>query len=201
MGVIAIPPELVQIKTMKKILSKLFPFLFTFPAIAETNSIVPQLDNFEYPKPSQEYDQKLLQDLKAIGWHHVHIEGDTNEPAYAFSLGFYANYNQPEIIVFGLQPEIAQQLLNVTAVSIAGNGSKYEMYKGYSDIAEGTKIGFIPVVNKYIPEYLGYGKWLYQSKLGEFPVIQMVWPDKQGNLPWEPEFDDSFVKYQPMLDK
>lgn len=163
--------------------------------------IKPILPGFQPPSPDSEYDQKLLSDVSSIGWHHVHVQAERGTPGFAFSLGFYANYNHPEIIVFGLPPQIAQQLLNIAAVAVAGAKIRYATYKPYDDLAEGMKVAFVPVARQHYPTYLGYAGWFYESTGPGFPVLQMVWPDKQGRLPWESGYDISYAKFQPMLDK
>ncbi|WP_256348316.1 MULTISPECIES: DUF4262 domain-containing protein [Pseudomonas] len=35
----------------------------------------------------------------------------------------------------------------------------------------------------------------------DFPALQMVWPDKQGHFPWEPAYDQSYSRFQLLLDK
>lgn len=159
------------------------------------------LPGFVLPKPESEYDQALLKNITQIGWHHVHVQAEGRTPAYAFSLGLYANYGHPEIIVFGLSPHVAQQLLNIIAAGVVGAKSEYETFKPYENIARGTRIAFIPVAKKFISEYFGYGRWFYQSTQGEFPALQMVWPDRQGRLPWEESYDAAFSEIQPLLDK
>jgi uncharacterized protein DUF4262 len=179
--------------------ASLFVMLFSSAVLAQTVKSV--LPGFTLPKAESAYDQKLLDDVTKIGWHHVHVESEGKQPAFAFSLGFYANYGQPEIIVFGLEPETAQQLLNIAAIRIAGAKSKYDTYKAYDDIAQGMRIAFVPVAKQHLPEYFGYGRWFYQSQRGEFPALQMVWPDRRGRLPWEPGYDTRFSALQPLLDK
>lgn len=176
-----------------------FALLLTSIALAqEVKSVLP---GFTLPKAESAYDEQLLEDVTKIGWHYVHVQAEGRDPAFAFSLGFYANYGHPEIIVIGLKPQTAQQLMNIAAIRIAGAKSKYETYKPYDDIAQGMRVAFVPVAKRYLPEYFGYGRWFYQSRQGEFPALQMVWPDKQGRLPWEPGYDTRFSALQPLLDK
>ena len=170
-------------------------------ANAAAQGVKSTLQGFHLPKSESEYDKTLLEDISRVGWHHVHVQSEKGEPPFAYSLGFYANYGQPEVIVFGLPAKTAQQLLNIAAIRFAGAKKPYETYKAYDDIAEGMKIAFVPVVRSHYPKYLGYAGWFYKSVKTDFPAIQMVWPDKQGHLPWEPSYDKSFSKFQPMLNR
>jgi len=63
----------------------------------------------------------------------------------------------------------------------------------------GMRVEFIPVAKHYYPKYLGYASWFYSSVKGEFPLLQMVWSDKQGHLPWKVGYDKSYDKFQPLL--
>jgi hypothetical protein len=175
--------------------------LFAASLFSMNTSAKAPLPGFQLPKADSEYDEKVLADIKKIGWHHVHVRAEDGEPSFAYSLGFYANFGQPEIIVFGLPPQIAQQLLNIAAIRFAGAKTAYETYKPYDDIAEGMRIAFIPVDRRHYREYLGYAGWFYASIKADFPALQMVWPDKQGRFPWEPNYDQSFSRLQLLLDK
>jgi hypothetical protein len=173
--------------------------LLSYPASAQM--IKSTLPGFQAPAPESDYDKKLLDDVSIVGWHHVYVQPEGGKPGFAFSLGFYANYKHPEIIVFGLPPNTAQQLLNINAIAVAGAKTKYEAYKPYDTIAQGMRIAFVPVAKRHYPTYLGYAGWFYKSVASDFPVLQMVWPDKQGRLPWEVGYDNAFSKFQPILDK
>jgi hypothetical protein len=157
------------------------------------------LPGFVLPKAESDYDQKLLSDLDRVGWHHVHVQEEGDKPGYAFSLGFYANYGQPEVVVFGLPPPVAQKLLNIAAIRAAGARKRYEPFVPYDNIAEGMRVIFVPVSRRFYREYFGYGLWFYQSVSGAFPMLQMVWPDRQGRLPGEPGYDSRYLKVQPVL--
>ena len=45
--------------------------------------------------------------------------------------------------------------------------------------------------------FLGYARWFYQGD--EFPVLQCIWPDKEQNYPWSPEFSRGLMWRQPLL--
>jgi len=173
--------------------------LFTITASAEP--IRPVVAGFHPPAADSALDEQILDRIKTIGWYHVQVEAEGQKPAFAYSLGFYANFGQPEVVVFGLPMEISQRFLDIAAIRIAGAKQPYEMYKPYEDIAEGTKVAFVPVARRHFPAYFGYGGWFYQSVETDFPVIQMVWPDKAGKFPWEQGYDKRYLALQPLLDK
>src|SRR5215208_2924013 len=57
-------------------------------------------------------DEKLVADVKEYGWHVVKILEKDETPGWAFSVGLYKNFNHPEIVVFGLNDEVAHSLIN-----------------------------------------------------------------------------------------
>ena len=179
-------------------LASIAALLASFSCFAQVTSVLP---GFSLPTAESEYDRTLLADVRRVGWHHVHVQAEGGEPPFAYSLGYYANFRQPEVIVFGLPARAAQQFLNIVAIRFAGERRPYETFKPYEDIAQGMRIAFIPVARRHYPTYFGYAGWFYRSVEADFPALQMVWPDKQGRLPWEEGHDKSFAKYQPLLDK
>jgi hypothetical protein len=66
-------------------------------------------------------------------------------------------------------------------------------------LLKGLDVCFVDVAPAYYPDYLGYATWFYQSLDDGFPVVLMVWPDRQGRFPWEPGHDSSFGPLQPIL--
>jgi hypothetical protein len=36
-------------------------------------------------------------------------------------------------------------------------------------------------------------------KGGDFPALQLVWPDKEGRWPWDIEFNHRWIRSQPLL--
>jgi len=52
--------------------------------------------------PEDDYDRKLLHDVKEHGWHLVGIDDEDEGPAYVFSVGIFHTLGHPEICMFGL---------------------------------------------------------------------------------------------------
>jgi len=46
-------------------------------------------------------------------------------------------------------------------------------------------------------EHLGYAIWFYNGR--QFPVLQLVWPDKTGRFPGEEGVAESLATLQPLL--
>jgi hypothetical protein len=45
--------------------------------------------------------------------------------------------------------------------------------------------------------HVGYAIWFNKGR--DFPLYQILWPDKSGGFPGEPGFDASMARVQPVL--
>ncbi|WP_082111428.1 DUF4262 domain-containing protein [Grimontia sp. AD028] len=154
---------------------------------------------FTPPAPESDYDAQLLDKVNELGWYNIHIAEENGSPAFAFSIGHFHKQNHPEIIIVGLPAETAHQLLNIAVVKIVGANEKIEPYKKYTDFTESLSVAFVPVGLEHYGEYLGYANWYYGSMPKPYPVVQMVWPDREGKYPWESGYDRRFSQSQPIL--
>jgi hypothetical protein len=157
--------------------------------------------DFKIPAPESDYDKNLLKQIEELGWHNLHVGEENGLPSFSFSLGHFYKSNHPEIIIIGLPPETANQLLNIAVVKVVGAKDKIEPYRKYKDFTEGLSVAFVPVNLEHYGEYLGYANWFYGSMKKPYPALQMVWPDREGKYPWEKGYDERFLQIQPILGK
>jgi hypothetical protein len=64
----------------------------------------------------------------------------------------------------------------------------------HSGFLEGYTIRFVEVEKDYYQNYVGYGGWFYNMSF-DFPLLQLVWPDKQHKFPWEEGEDRNLGVY------
>ncbi len=155
--------------------------------------------DFRTPEPENKFDEKLLADIEDIGCHYVYIFSEKQSPTYTFSIGHFHQHNHPELILFGIKPELSVPILNIAAQWIADGKERLTPFKRYSDFAEDYSTIFIPVDIEHYEAYLGYANWYYGSLPGPYPVLQMVWPDPANLFPWEEGYDKRYMKQQPLL--
>ena len=141
-------------------------------------------------------DEKLLADVKEYGWHVVKILEKDETPGWAFSVGLYKNLTHPEIVVFGLNHEVAHFLINAVG-DLVRAGNRFAVDGLYSDLIDTYSCTFKPVNPVWYYDFLGYANWFYGG--GNYPVLQCIWPDKSRRFPWEPEFNPHWVWAQPLL--
>jgi hypothetical protein len=148
------------------------------------------------PKPEDETDRWLLDQVAGHGWAVFGIEEDDEGPTYSFSVGLFHTLGHPEVLLMGLRPEVAQRLVNDIGAAVRA-GRRFEAGGRYDGLADRFPLAFLAVAERYYRDYLGYAGWFYRG--WHFPVLQCVWPDKKGVFPWEPGYDARFFRVQRLL--
>lgn len=147
--------------------------------------------------PEDEYDEKMLADIETYGWHIVLIEDAEVLPSYAFSVGIYHTLGLPEICVFGIESsdDVAQVINQIGELMREGN--KFQDGDRSDDILVDLPCRFREVDKRYYPTLFGYARWYHEGD--DFPVLQCVWPDQDGHLPEDTDFDPELTHAQPDL--
>lgn len=142
-------------------------------------------------------EQRVIDDVRRVGWHLVGIEDDPEGPAFVYSIGLYHTLGQPEIIIFGLNSTTTMaQIINNIGDEMR-SGAKFDDWHESSEILEGYFCMFRRVDRDTYRNYLGFGRWFYQGD--GFPTLQCIWPDKEGRYPWHPDFLAALRERQPVL--
>src|SRR5690349_4672897 len=126
---------------------------------------------FQWPEPEHEADKIIIRNVQKYGCHIVNIRDAV--PEFAFSIGLFASYGHPEVIIFATRPEHAQSIINDVRDRAAA-GHKFVDGDISDDFLEnGYKIAFWNVPPLIYPQYLGTAIWFYW-KSGLFPCLQMI---------------------------
>ncbi|AIZ63143.1 hypothetical protein PK28_04570 [Hymenobacter sp. DG25B] len=152
----------------------------------------------EHELHNQEAEDSIKRIIKEHGWYVALFEADTATPAFAYTIGLWKNFNHPEIIVFGLPTDTMHWMLNDAAELIQKENPITVNADNYNILSEGP-VQFRPVESSNIPDYFGYARWFYEY--GDFPAVQLVWPDNQARFPWNEGFDERYEFDQPVLDR
>jgi Domain of unknown function (DUF4262) len=153
---------------------------------------------FEWPKAESEGDETTFRHIREHGCSVVSIPGEANEPPYVFSVGLFANYDHPELIMFGMRPEDGHSIINDVR-DYAATGHKFADGDISGDFLEnGYRLAFWQVPFMAYPEYLGTAIWFYR-KWGPFPCLQIIWEDRNRRFPWEAECSTRVKAGQPLL--
>lgn len=143
-------------------------------------------------------EQKIVSDVEEYGFHVAQIPGDGYSPSFAYTIGLYKTYGYPELICFGLNPGLLHSVL-WAGKKLLGKQPRPDQSAGYPDFIGDFDVRLLTVDKAWYQYYFGYGIWFNQSD--DFPVIQIVWPDKQALYPWEAGFNPAWRAGQPLLDR
>ncbi len=106
------------------------------------------LDGLVIPASDDASDEKLIADVTKYGLHVVGVfddRGDTDgsHPDFCYSIGLYASYGQPEVLLMGLGFETAKEIINSVG-EFAKSGGKIESTWLMVSSSKATKLFFDP---------------------------------------------------------
>ena len=147
-------------------------------------------------KDLNRFERGVLKNIQKHGWHANGIPGEGSTPAWTYSVGLFAKYGQPELIVFGLEIETMHEMIARYA----------DLLQAGEEYGDGVKIdGIIPghpcvlreVHVSWREPLLCSASWYYHYQ--EYPVLQCFWPDRHGYFPWDDHCNKRSRKVQPLL--
>jgi hypothetical protein len=136
--------------------------------------------------------------VQQFGWAVQLIPaGGEAEPAFAYTVGLFASFGHPELIVFGLRHEVMHAMLNACGERVR-RGTKLAPGVLLDDILEQHPVRLRAVVERRSYEqHVGYAMWFNDG--GDFPLLQVTWPDKRGCFPGDDGLDPGLRQLQPLL--
>jgi len=149
------------------------------------------------PVAETELDRRVISDVETRGWHVIRVPEQGSTPGWAFSIGFRHSFSHPEVIIFGLPLDVMHTIINDIGAGIQ-NGAEHLAGSSSDQILEGYRCDFRPVRERWYDPFLGYAIWFYRGE--PFPVVQCLWPDRQGLMPDHPGFDGDLIPLQPLLE-
>jgi hypothetical protein len=141
-------------------------------------------------------ESKLRADIQRYGWHVLNVLPEGTHSPHSYSVGLFATFHHPEIVVVGLPGDRAHRCINNLADEIR-DGAVFEPGSRYGHVINGYDVTFVRVAGELYSEKFGRAIDYYGSI--PFPMIQMVWPDRNNAFPWEPSCESGIRDLQPVL--
>lgn len=141
-------------------------------------------------------EQKALEDIERYGCHILHVMEEGELPPFSYTAGIQRTSSAPELIVVGLKQPMAQFVLNEYNRRVR-EGERFSDGQLSSGFLDGFDCLFREVDRANYREYLGWDIWLYDGE--SFDALQLVYPNTRGVWPWQPEADQWFKCWQPIL--
>lgn len=143
-------------------------------------------------------DRKVLENIDEFGCSVMHVAAEGELAPFCYSIGIQRTSAAPEVIVIGLKYELAHHVVNEYNRRVRA-GERFEAGGRYEDFLGGFAVEAVSVQQAAYKEYFGYNLWLYKGP--NFEAVQLVYPNTSGVWPWEPEADEWFQAWQPILGK
>jgi hypothetical protein len=158
----------------------------------------------------------LLDQIQAKGWAWVAIGPDdgamSNEPfpPYCYTVGL-VHKGLPDLIIIGLDPRTAfavgDQLILKALAEIdaekAGpptpGSAPFKLDTDLFEVFRGTRAMLVDVPTEQAAKRSLFALDYADVAGKPLQVIQLLWPDRQGRLPFEPGVSPSFAEAQPVL--
>lgn len=124
------------------------------------------------------------------------LDGERPFPGYVYTIGFPEKFAFPEVVIFGLTPVAAKGILDLVAQQFDGGG---EIPIDVPVV--GLLDNDLRCIFATIPEFMHDGLFATGRAWhrGGFAAVQLMWPDRQGWLPYEDGFDLRLRTAQPSI--
>jgi hypothetical protein len=120
-----------------------------------------------------------------------------DEPGFAYTVGLHQGFEHPELICLGLDLDMMHALLNACGERIAA-GESLPVDVGVPGIIEDLDVRFRSVeAEQSYRDHVGYAIWYNGGH--DFPLLQLLWPDKKGKFPGDKGAAAGLKKAQPLL--
>lgn len=133
---------------------------------------------------------KTMKDIERDGWTTISVFAEDDTPPFAYSIGFQ-EHDHPEVIVIGLTPVIAHQIIGGLYDRVAA-GETFADGQRDSRVLDGYDVMFREMPPDGRP--LNMARRYYG--VDDLPALQIVWPDREGRFPDEEGFDPQYAGIQ-----
>lgn len=159
---------------------------------------------------------KLLDQIEAQGWAWQIVLADPGDdeyepfPRYCYTVGL-VDKGLPDLIVVGLDVNIAMaagdelitramaNAIVAQSVPTVAGFKPFDLNKDLLDVFKGTRAMLVDVPPAEAAKRSFFAHDYAAAKDKAPHLIQLVWPDRNGRLPFEEGADPRFVETQPVL--
>jgi len=136
---------------------------------------------------------QIADNIERVGWQAISVFPTEKEPItpFTYTVGFSEHDGHPEMIVLGLPPTVAHQLLYGLYERVAA-GERFADGETDSNVLDGYDVRFQALPPDGVP--LNWARMYYGVE--ELPALQIVWPDREGRFPGEDGCESRYVEIQ-----
>lgn len=157
---------------------------------------VPELPDFHLPH-AEKIEWMIETDGYALEVVAPDAASDPPQAGYTYTVGLPAHVGFPEIVVFGLTPVAARGLLALVVATLA-EGAELPIGDELVGLLDNElRCSFATVdLGHWGPLFTTAAAW-YRGE--PFVIVQLIYPDRNGFLPYEAGFDQSRRFAQPVI--
>jgi hypothetical protein len=155
-----------------------------------------ELPDFHIP-----HAEKIEWMIETRGWALEAVPADSDSqppsPPYAYTIGFPPAFGFPDVVVFGLTPAATNGMLGLVADLLAG-GTEIPLDVALTGLFDNDlRCVFSPVDTvAWAPLFTTARAWY---RTDEIDMVQLLWPDRNGFLPFEVGFEQRLRYAQPVV--
>lgn len=155
----------------------------------------------ELPDFAIPHREKIEWMIETKGWAIEPVEARPDVqppvPAYAYTIGFPTAFAFPDVAIFGMVPAAANGLATLVADALAG-GTEIPLGVELVGLLDNElRCVFAPItLDDWSPFFTTSLAWYKDSP---FDIVQLLWPDRNGFLPYETGYDQRLRFAQPMI--
>jgi hypothetical protein len=139
----------------------------------------------------------VLADIAEHGCYLGAASETAEQPAFAYTAGLLHTHDHPELVVVGLEEDLAGELLEALIDAIAA-GRRFAAGQRCDGFLRGYPVALCAVHRDCCAQFLPAAVWAWQGS--DVTALQVVWPDRQGRMPWDADVREGFRACQPLLD-
>lgn len=155
-----------------------------------------ELPDFHIP-----HAEKIEWMIETNGWAlepvAAQADNDPPTPGYAYSIGLPAAVSFPDVAVFGLTPVASNGLVTLVA----------DACRGGTEIPLGIElVGLLDNELRCMFAPIDMGEWAshFSTAIAWYrgepqPMVQLLYPDRNGFMPYEPGFEQRLKLAQPVI--
>jgi hypothetical protein len=147
-------------------------------------------------------ERNAIDIINRVGWMVMKVSpkaGDENPRWFAYTAGLAVTFRWPELICFGLDLDVAGDLLNNAVRELRNKAAHPVSELELSEVLDGRAVRLRTFSPGLYREHLGWAIW-YADRQGlapaQFSCVQLLWPDKSGRFPGDPACDPSVAEGQ-----
>jgi len=132
----------------------------------------------------------ILDNVETYGLAVMHVAAEEpTKPSYSFSVGFEHSLGQPEVLIYGLERDMAQSMINEVFRQCKEDGLDLADGQAIGNLIEGYDCVVRPIEDpRARAAHFGYANWFQRHTGGEAlrRAVQIVWPDPESRaFPWQ----------------